>query len=71
MTYARSARRFPAGAKYAAYKPQICARGVFRSSAEDLLPAKKQFSVRINGSLVSACKGKNKGKYIRFEHLTD
>lgn len=62
--------------KYAEYKPQVCVRGVFRSArlckyARGFIARRKNIlhSDKYN-PLVSARKGKNKGKYIRLEHKT-
>lgn len=59
----------PARVKYAKYRPQACARGVFLSQASRAFYPQKKLSTQINNSLVSAHEGKNRRKYIRFEHL--
>ena len=55
--------RFPMGTKY----PFVQTAGLCKRVYFALLPADNSDK---QSSLVSARKGKNKGKYIRFEHLT-
>jgi len=48
----------------------LCEGCISLSNTEGLLPAEKTFDIQVNkNSLVSALKGKNKGKYIRLEYL--
>ena len=49
----------------------FCEGCISLSNAEGLLPAEKAFLYSGRVLLFSAHKGKNKGKYIRFEHKTD
>lgn len=59
--------------KYTEYKPKACARSVFRArthTPRNYDQPRKQLGIQIKISFVSAHKGKSKGKYIRFEHLT-
>ena len=53
--------------KYSLHETQVCARGVFRSQTPRVYyPPKDSLTFGGIDSLVSACKGKNKGKYTRL-----